>query len=103
MFGLSPATVAALQAVLFRHPEIEAAEVFGSRAKRCHRPGSDIDLALRGRDLDLGDLLQIEQHIDALDLPYQVDVALYALIENATLRERIDRVGRTLYQAPEHR
>lgn len=97
-FGLPQATVQAIQAVLSRHPGVVRAVVYGSRAKGTFRPGSDIDLALFGDGLTGDDLLSIDVEIDDLDLPYMVDLSLFAQIENAALRSHIERVGQDLYR-----
>lgn len=51
-----------------RFPGIEQAVLYGSRAKGNYRPGSDIDLTLKG-DLSHRDLLNIELALDDLLLP----------------------------------
>ena len=97
--GLAPATLHSLTRVLSQQPWIESAEVFGSRAKGNYQPGSDIDIALRGRHCSAAGLLHVETLVDALDLPYRVDLAVYSLIDNPALRQHIDRVGKLIYQA----
>lgn len=96
-FGLPDASLHATRAVLSRHPAVVRAVVYGSRAKGTFRPGSDIDLTLIGDDLTEGDLLAIDVEIDDLDLPYMVDLSLFAQIENPALRAHIERVGQNLY------
>jgi predicted nucleotidyltransferase len=92
-FGLDERTLARIKAVLARFPDIEAALIYGSRAKGNFRPGSDIDLALKGSCLSDGALLRVERALDDLDLPYRMDVSLYASLENPQLRAHIERVG----------
>jgi predicted nucleotidyltransferase len=77
------------------------ADIYGSRAKGSFRPGSDIDLSLFGEALTAQDLLQIDREIDALDLPYKVDLSLFAEIDDPALRAHITRVGQVLYQRTE--
>lgn len=67
--------------------------LFGSRAKGNFKPGSDIDLCLKGGNLDAGDILSLRTAIDALDLPWQVDLAHYESITDQALINHIDRVG----------
>ena len=97
-FGLPAASLQALQAVLARHPGVLHADIYGSRAKGNFRPGSDIDLSLFGDALTAQDMLQIDREIDSLDLPYKVDLSLFAHIEDPALRAHIERVGQVLYQ-----
>ena len=96
-FGLKPHTISAIQRVFARHPRVERAVLYGSRAKGNYRPGSDIDLTLFGESLTYADLCRIETEIDDLLLPYTLDLSLYAQIENADLREHIRRVGLVFY------
>jgi predicted nucleotidyltransferase len=78
--------------VLSQHPEISQVKLFGSRAKGCHTPASDIDLALWGG----GDALQAESiaaELDELPLPYRFDVKAYESIKQDSLREHIQSKG----------
>lgn len=99
LFGLPSASISALRSVLARHPGVEGARIYGSRAKGNYRPGSDIDLTLLGGELTQDDLLRIEVEIEALGLPYQVDLSLFDHIENLALRDHIERVGQVFFDA----
>jgi predicted nucleotidyltransferase len=68
------------------------AVLFGSRARGEARPGSDIDLYLEGDALDFDELLRLQRRIEALDLPWRVDLVL-ASQADAALRERVSREG----------
>lgn len=83
----------ALADVLSRHPGIEQAILYGSRAKGTHHQRSDIDLALKGAQLDRFDIGAVQMDLDDLDIPWQVDVQHYEELRNPALREHIDRVG----------
>lgn len=96
-FGLPPEALARLRAVLARHASVCRAVIYGSRAKGNHRPGSDIDLTLDAPGLDFPEFLCIEQEIDDLLLPYQVDLSRLVDIEAAPLLDHITRVGRTFW------
>ena len=100
-FGLSPASILRLQGVLAGNARVEQARIYGSRAKGNYRPGSDIDLCLFGAGLTADDLLKIEVEIEALGLPYQVDLSLFAQIEDPALRSHIERIGQVLFPGPE--
>ncbi len=97
-FGLPFTAIAALRNLFDSWPDIESVWIYGSRAKGNYRPGSDIDLTLKGEALDLHDLLAIENQIDDLLLPWSVDLSLYAHIDNDSLREHIERAGQVFYQ-----
>lgn len=97
-FGLSENTVQKICAVLAKHPQVESAVVYGSRAKGNYKPGSDIDLTLRGDALKYKDLTAISDELDDLLLPYTIDLSIFDMLEHAKLREHIERVGKVLYQ-----
>jgi hypothetical protein len=60
-----------------------------------HRKASDVDLTLKGARLSHRDLLELMGTIDDLLLPWQVDLSLYAEL-NEDLRAHVNRVGMRL-------
>ncbi|MHB1052612.1 MAG: nucleotidyltransferase domain-containing protein [Thiobacillus sp.] len=96
-FGLKPDTIARINGVLAAHPEIEQAVLYGSRAKGNYRAGSDIDLCLEGDALTLTQLLEIENELDDLLLPYKIDLSLHHALDNPELIDHIRRVGVVFY------
>jgi predicted nucleotidyltransferase len=96
-FGLSAATLDKLNSVFARHSAIDSVVIYGSRAKGNYRAGSDIDLTIKGSDIPFAELMQIEDQVDDLMLPYSVDLSQYHLLENADLIAHIDRVGVEIY------
>ena len=58
--GLPAAAIAAIQAVLASHPQVERAVLYGSRALVRQREASDIDLTLIGSDLNNATLARID-------------------------------------------
>jgi predicted nucleotidyltransferase len=50
-FGLTHSDLHAIKQVLAKYPQIEQAIIFGSRAKGNYKPGSDVDIALKGAHL----------------------------------------------------
>jgi len=95
--GLSQTTLDKLTRVFLQHKAISSVVVYGSRAKGNYRPGSDIDLTIKGDVLEFAELMQIEDQIDDLLLPYTVDLSQYAQLGNVDLIEHIDRVGVVIY------
>lgn len=77
---------------------IEAVILFGSRAAGRHRPGSDVDLALRGR-LGPEDLGRIRMAFEDSDLPYPVDVVALDDGTPPALRGHVEAAGRPLLSA----
>lgn len=97
-FGLPTSTVEKISGVLSRHPNVEKAVIYGSRAKEIHRPGSDIDLTLHGSELGWRDQVRIMGELDDLLLPYLIDLSVFSMIDNPDLREHIERVGQVFYR-----
>ncbi|MCM1078143.1 MAG: nucleotidyltransferase domain-containing protein [Bacteroidales bacterium] len=91
--GLSEQHINVLKTACLRHPEIEAAILFGSRAKGCYKKGSDIDLAIKGTGITHNTVLLLKSELEDSMLPFFVDVLHYESISSPALREHIDRVG----------
>jgi predicted nucleotidyltransferase len=96
--GLSAATVTKIHEVLSRHPEVERAILYGSRAKGNFKPGSDIDLTLTGSGLDQRIRGRIDEELDDLLLPYEFDLSLFADLTHPELVDHIRRVGIVFYE-----
>ncbi len=97
-FGLSQPTIEKLQSVFAGFPQIERVVIYGSRAKSCFREGSDIDLAIIAPSMTHSELMHLEDQIDNLLLPYEMDLALLHHIENIDLVAHIQRVGQPFYE-----
>ncbi len=95
--GLSDRTIAQIGEVLVRFPEVDKAILFGSRAKRTHRPGSDIDLALVGATADWRTIGRISDALDDLLLPYNFSLINYDESTDTDVAAHIARVGVPLY------
>jgi len=105
-FGLKPTTIQQIQSVFETFPEVESAILYGSRAMGNYRRGSDIDLVLKGENLDLKTLFRVETALDDLLLPYKIDLSILSKIGNSDLLEHIERVGKIFYkrkQSPHQR
>jgi predicted nucleotidyltransferase len=98
-FGLSDSVIEELRNVFRRHANIEKVLIFGSRSKGDYRPGSDIDLALIGKDIDYRQLLDISCEIDDLELLYSVDLLDYNKKIGTPIGNHIARVGQTFYDS----
>ncbi|NLJ78584.1 MAG: nucleotidyltransferase domain-containing protein, partial [Tissierellia bacterium] len=89
-YGLKGDTLESIADIFAKHQRIEKAILFGSRAKGNYRNGSDIDLALLGKGLDLQYINRIHLDIDELYLAYKLDLVIYSRIENNDLIDHID-------------
>ena len=96
-YGLTDKTLSQITGILANYPEVEAAILYGSRAKGNYRTGSDIDLTLTGDALTLDVLGRIDHALDELLLPYSFDLSILSRIDNPQLLEHIARVGKTIY------
>lgn len=96
MFGLSEPTLMAVRDVLARHPAVQEAIVFGSRALGRENPHSDVDIALRG-NLPLLEAEDIALELEELPVPFRFDVQSLSAIHHPALLEHIERVGKLLY------
>lgn len=101
--GLKKKDIYRMARVIMGVGNIREALVFGSRAKENYRPGSDIDLALKGDGLTLKDILRLSTALDDLDLPYHIDVVIYDRIGEPGLKDHIDRLGIDLLKVFESR
>ncbi|MBO7128900.1 MAG: nucleotidyltransferase domain-containing protein [Prevotella sp.] len=98
-YGLSDTVIKELQDVFRRYANIEKVLIFGSRSKGNYRAGSDIDLAVIGKDIDYNLLLSILCEIDDLELLYSVDLLDYQKKKGTPIGDHIDRVGQVFYEA----
>ena len=97
IYGLKDTTIQKIRQVLADHPDVQKAVLYGSRAIGSYKSGSDIDLTLTGRALNLQQLNAIEIELDDLLLPYEVDLSICHQIDNSDLLEHIMRVGVVFY------
>jgi len=96
--GLSSSDIQKIFAVFESFAQIESCLLYGSRAMGNYKEGSDIDLTLKGDNLDLKVLNQVSNALDDLLLPYQFDLSVYASLQNQDIIDHIQRVGVPFYQ-----
>ena len=97
--GLSQEVIDKLKNVFSLFPQINRITLFGSRAKGNYRQGSDIDLVMECNQLQFDDIMNIEQKLDDLLLPYTIDLLEINNIESEELLSHIKRIGITLYES----
>jgi predicted nucleotidyltransferase len=96
-YGLLEKDIESIISVLKSNSKIESAILFGSRAIGNFKPGSDIDIALKGKDINLSDILGALYELDKLSSPYKFDLVIYHRITENALIDHIERVGILLY------
>jgi predicted nucleotidyltransferase len=97
-FGLSSNNITKINSVFNQYTDINEVLIFGSRAKGNYRDNSDIDLVIKGRNISLSILHQIENKLEDLYLANSIDLLIYDTIDNADLIEHINRVGKQFYK-----
>jgi len=98
-FGITEKSYNYIVSYLKTKPQIETVILFGSRAKGNYKRGSDIDLAIKGKDSSPELAIDIESFInEEIPVPYTVDVVDYNSLKKKELKEHIDRVGVLFYQ-----
>lgn len=97
-YGLKDSVIKKLQNAFEDQWEVETVVLFGSRAKGNYRPGSDIDLAVKGRNYTYHDNLSLSAKLDDLNLPYKIDLINYDTIKDKDVIEHIERVGVVFYR-----
>jgi predicted nucleotidyltransferase len=102
LYGLSAAVIGKIKSVFSCFPMIDNVVLYGSRAKGNYRPGSDIDLTIKGAGIDLKILNRVSNTLDDLLLPYCFDLSVFNQIENADLLDHIDRVGVVFYRSEKY-
>jgi len=99
-FGLKDDIVLKIRRIFSAFPEVDEVVLYGSRAKGNPKPGSDIDLTLKGKNLNLSVLNKISLQLDDLLLPYTFDLAIYKHIDSPELIDHIQRIGISFYKKP---
>lgn len=93
-FGLLESDMTSIMEVISNHDGVDQAFLFGSRAKGNFKPGSDVDLALKGKNLDFETVSKISYILNEETLmPYKFDVINYHSIREPELIHPIDRAG----------
>ncbi len=96
--SLSPELLGQLKVLFSTHREVESVILYGSRAQRTHRAGSDVDITITGDAVTNAVMARIECEIDDLLTPYTFDISSFSHRDNPRLLSHIERVGVTIYQ-----
>ena len=96
-YGLQQKTIQEINTIFANYTNIDEAVLYGSRAKGNYKPGSDIDLTLKGKGLNLEQLNKISIDLDNLLLPYTFDLSIFHQVSNRDLIDHIERIGKKFY------
>ena len=93
-FGLQDSDIKSIVEILLKNPLINEAYIFGSRAKGNFKKGSDVDIAVKGRDISTDLISKVSYTLNEETLmPYKFDVIDYNSIVNKDSTDHIDRIG----------
>jgi len=98
LYGLKKETIQKINQIFAKYQEVEKVLLYGSRAKGNHKTGSDIDLTLIGKNINLKLLNKISLDLDDLLLAYKIDLSLHDQINNYDLLDHISRVKKVFYK-----
>ena len=97
MFGIYPKSYLEIQSIIEDCFSIMEVVIYGSRAKGNYREGSDIDVTILGTPTK-EDINKLWQDLDNSYIPYKFDITIYNDLKSDSLKEHIDRVGKTFYK-----
>jgi predicted nucleotidyltransferase len=99
MYGLHQNDIENISSIFQSENAIEEAIIFGSRAKGNFKEYSDVDIALKGGNINHSTITHISYILnEETTMPYKFDVVNYHSIHNKDLVEHIDRVGKVFYK-----
>ena len=84
--------------MLAQFPQVHTAVLYGPRAKGNYRNCSDIDLTLKGDNINLNVINKIELALDELYLPYTFDLSAFNQIDTPDLIGHVNRIGQVFYE-----
>ena len=100
-FGITEKSYGLIQETFLKYPDIEEVLVFGSRAMGNYKTGSDIDLAIKGKNASNKIAWDVSGYLnEVLPIPYYIDVVYYEGLTNQEFKEHIDRHGKLCYSRP---
>jgi predicted nucleotidyltransferase len=97
-FGLPGTVRDSLERLFDSIPEVQEVVIFGSRAKGNYRPGSDINLTIKGQDISLDTILTLMSRVDDLGLLYKIDFQNFATISDEAVLDHIRRAGKLFWK-----
>lgn len=71
--------------------------LFGSRAGEKYNPGSDFDIALDGKKIDVREMRELKEKLEEITGLYKVDIIFLESVDKE-LRDIILRRGKILYE-----
>jgi predicted nucleotidyltransferase len=98
-FGISSKSFSLIIETLRQFEDIDSVKIFGSRALGTFKNGSDIDLAVIGKDLQESTAMNLSAELnESLPIPYFVDVVAPQYLTNRNLIDHIECEGVVFYE-----
>ena len=98
IYGLNDRDIKTIHAIFNQYPEVLVVHIFGSRAKGTCKTGSDIDLAIMNKGIEIRTLLKINNDFEESSLPYKIDLVDFNTLTNSDFINHIQRIGAIFYQ-----
>jgi len=92
-YGIKQEVWQKISEIIYSDSSVDRAILFGSRAKGNFRDNSDIDIAIKGKNITYDNFASIKNKLDELDIPQKIDLILYENIDNKDLISHIERLG----------
>ena len=96
-YGLSDNDINDIKEIFTHFPQVEQTIIFGSRVLGTYREGSDIDIAVIGKDVKFDDILALSIRLEELELLNRFDIQNYNSIKDEAVIDHIKRVGKVFY------
>ncbi|SES87281.1 nucleotidyltransferase domain-containing protein [Anaerobranca gottschalkii] len=98
-FGISKKSMDLIVNTIYKFPDIDKAVVFGSRSKGNYKRGSDIDVAVFGKEISDNTVNRLRVILnEELPLPFYFDVINFETLQNEELKREIENYGVVIYQ-----
>jgi len=99
-YGLSEEQLKQIQDIISSYDEIDEAILFGSRAMDTYKEASDVDIALKGKNVNASLAARLKYRLEEdTYLPFFFDFIAYPTITNQALKKHIDTKGVSIYLA----
>ncbi|MBT3206728.1 MAG: nucleotidyltransferase domain-containing protein [Bacteroidetes bacterium] len=97
-YGISQLSFQLILDAFKQFQEIEKVILFGSRAMGNYKTGSDIDLAIYGKLVNLKTTTKLSDLLNKeLPIPYYIDIIQHSQISLESFREHIGSKGKIIY------
>ncbi len=92
--GLTEPQLGLIRETFGRFSEIDSATLFGSRAMGNYKPGSDVDIAVIGKNITDDTVRTLNTLLnEELPLPHFFDIIHYNTLDNESLVQHINQHG----------